>query len=183
MDKPASNPVPLAKITAPYGVRGWVKIHLWNKHSPNLASNTDMYYCAQNGVWHAVHIEEVKPHGKGWVARIQGCHDRNETEQYLGVTLGLESTKLATLQKGEYYWHQLEGLQVWSGEHKHKADLLLLGCVDHLLETGANDVMVVMPCANSHNKKRLLIPWVMLEIVHEVNLEQGWLRVLWSEND
>ena len=43
------------------------------------------------------------------------------------------------LTGGEYYWYQLEGLKVI--DHLGQ----LLGKIDHLLETGSNDVMVVKP--------------------------------------
>jgi 16S rRNA processing protein RimM len=178
---PTQEPIPLAKITSPYGVRGWVKVHVWNEDSALLKSHSDIYArpsSPASAAWDSLHIEDAKPHGRGWIIRLQGCDDRNTAEQYLGMILGLPGNALEPLEQGEYYWHQLQGLQVWSGEHKE--DAILLGEVQELMQTGANDVMVVMPCADSHNKSRLLIPWVKPEIIREVNLEKGWLRVMFA---
>lgn len=50
---------------------------------------------------------------------------------------------MPNLAADEYYWYQLVGLKVINQDEQ------LFGKVDHLLETGANDVMVVKPCAGS----------------------------------
>ena len=175
MDTSTSEPIPLAKITAPYGIRGWVKVHWWSKDSALLKNQTEVYGQSSDGNWNHLYIEEIKQHGRGWVARIRGCDDRNAAEAYLGMTLAVPKEQLAPLKPNEYYWHQLCGIQVWSGTSKE--DAVLLGRVDHFMETGANDVMVVMPCADSHSKTRLLVPWVVPEIICEVNLEEQWLRI------
>lgn len=175
---PQTEPIPLATITAVHGVRGWVKLHLRNEYSENIKGNSDMCYRASSGAWQTLHIEEAKPHKRGWIVRIRDCEDRDIAEQYVGSTLALAAEQLKTLKAGEYYWYQLCGLFVWAGESKESA--VLLGRIDHLFATGANDVMVVAPCANGKNRERVLIPWVPANVVNEVNLDEGWLRVQWE---
>ena len=83
----------------------------------------------------------------------------------------------SALPKGEYYWVQLEGLQVVNLENE------TLGVVSHLFETGANDVMVVAPqtasAQDAARAKDRLIPYVA-EVVKEVDLEGGVVRVDWG---
>jgi len=51
--------------------------------------------------------------------------------------------------------------------------------IDHLLETGANDVLVVRPCEGSMDDKERLIPWLVGDVVRTVDLEAGTVHVKW----
>jgi len=55
-----------------------------------------------------------------------------------------------------------------------------LGVVDHLLETGANDVMVVMPCAGSLDDRERLLPYLPDQYVLAVDLAKGEMQVDWD---
>jgi len=48
------------------------------------------------------------------------------------------------------------------------------GIVDHMLETGANDVMVVQ------GERERLIPYVMDEVVKQVDLDKQQIIVDWD---
>ncbi len=81
--------------------------------------------------------------------------------------------KLPALAQGEYYWHQLEGLSVVAAGE-------MLGQVDHLLATGANDVLVVKPCDGSRDDRERLIPWLLESVVMNVDLCEGRIEVDWD---
>ncbi len=51
-----------------------------------------------------------------------------------------------------------------------------LGTVDHLIETGANDVLVV------DGERERLIPFVMGKVIVQVDLEQGEIQVDWDKD-
>lgn len=55
----------------------------------------------------------------------------------------------------------------------------LLGVIDHLLETGANDVMVVKPCAGSLDDRERLLPYTG-QCVLSIDLAAGEMRVDWD---
>ena len=55
-----------------------------------------------------------------------------------------------------------------------------LGKVDHLLETGANDVLVVKPCEGSIDSRERLIPWVQGQYVKQVDLIAATIEVDWD---
>lgn len=88
----------------------------------------------------------------------------------LGAEIAVDRVQLPELAKEEYYWAELIGLEVlnMAGE--------TLGKVDHLLETGANDVLVV----KTDDKQERLIPYVKGGVVKEIDLEKGCLRVDWD---
>ena len=81
------------------------------------------------------------------------------------------------LGEGEYYWRQLEGLKVVV---RGDAGEQLLGRVDHLLETGANDVLAVVPCEGSIDQRERLVPWLPERVVMNVDLDAGVIRVDWD---
>ena len=86
----------------------------------------------------------------------------------MGADIAIYREQLPSLPEDEYYWSDLIGLTVINQEN------IILGQIEYLLETGANDVMVVT------GKGERLIPLVFKEIVLEVNLAQRWLRVAWD---
>lgn len=90
-----------------------------------------------------------------------------------GCDIAVSRAELPSLEQGEYYWHQLEGLTVASRG-------AILGEVDHLLETGANDVLVVKPCEGSIDARERLIPWVRGHYVLSVDLDRGVIEVDWD---
>ena len=55
----------------------------------------------------------------------------------------------------------------------------VLGRVDHLLETGANDVMVVKPFDGSLDDRERLLPYTD-QCVLKIDLEAGEMRVEWD---
>ena len=55
-----------------------------------------------------------------------------------------------------------------------------LGCVQRLIETGANDVLVVQGDEQSVDLSERLVPYVPKLYVHEVDTEQGQITVDWD---
>jgi len=104
------------------------------------------------------------------VVRLAGCADRDQAQLLIGCEIGIRRDQLPTLQPGEYFWNDLIGLQVLNLEGED------FGQVDHLLETGANDVLVVK------GERERLIPFVMKQVIVEIDLEQGRIRVDWDKD-
>jgi 16S rRNA processing protein RimM len=55
--------------------------------------------------------------------------------------------------------------------------------VDHLLETGANDVLVLRPCEGSIDERERLIPYLPGDVVQEIDREAGRMTVSWHPED
>ena len=127
------------------------------------------WYLNRAGEWQEHELAEGRQHGKGVVARLAGCEDRDEASQLIGAEIGVRRKQLPAAQPGEYYWSDLQGLKVVTLQGE------LLGLVDHLLETGANDVLVVK------GERESLIPFVLGQVVDEVDLERGEIRVDWDK--
>ena len=88
----------------------------------------------------------------------------------MGCEIGIRRDQLPATVSGEYYWHDLLGLKVVTvtGE--------LLGTVDQLIETGANDVLVV------GGDRERLIPFVLDKVIVNVDLDKAEIRVDWDKD-
>ncbi|GGO78579.1 ribosome maturation factor RimM [Marinobacterium nitratireducens] len=165
--------VTLGKITSVYGVRGWVKVHSSTEPMESILDYSP-WQLKIGGEWKNIVVESGKVHGKGLVAKLAGVDDREVARLYCGAEIAVDESALPQLEEGEYYWSQLEQLLVYtlSGE--------LLGRVDHLMETGANDVLVVRGTAESIDRRERLIPYLPDQVVREIDLEKGCIRVDWD---
>ena len=107
---------------------------------------------------------------------MAGVDDRTLAESYKGLDVVIARSALPALPEGEYYWRDLQGLQVWCHEGEGR---VLLGRVDHLIETGANDVLVVAACEGSIDERERLIPYLPGDSVTGVDLASGVIEVDW----
>lgn len=171
-----SNLVDVGRITSVFGIKGWVKIHSNTEPMENIFSYSPWWLKTRHGV-KPVEVEQFRPHGKGLVALIKGYDDPDKAQEICQVTIAIERGQMAELEDGEYYWHQLEGLAVIT---EFEGQVNRLGVVSRLLETGANDVLVVKGDADSLDDKERLIPYLPGQFVTAVDLEAGEIRVDWD---
>ncbi|WP_317889772.1 ribosome maturation factor RimM [Spongiibacter pelagi] len=170
----------IAKITTVYGVKGWVKVHSFTEPMSNFLNYSGAEAALQFGkgnAWKPIVLDEVRLHGKGIVAHIAGVDDREIARTYCGLDLSIDQDELPALDGDEYYWHQLQGLEVYSvfgGAEQ------LLGKVDHLIETGANDVLVVKPSKGSIDQRERLLPYVPETFVLSIDEAAGRMEVDWD---
>ncbi|MEH6823386.1 MAG: ribosome maturation factor RimM [Motiliproteus sp.] len=169
----AEDLVVLGKITSLYGVRGWVKVFSHTEPMENIL-NYAPWTLKLNGRWQTVEVEQGKRHSKGLVAKLVGCDDRDSASVFCGGEIYGDRNKLPALEQGDYYWHQLEKLNVVTESGVE------LGQVDHLMATGSNDVLVLKSTPQSVDERERMIPYLPDQVVKEVNLEQGTIRVDWD---
>lgn len=164
--------VVMGRIGAPWGVKGWVKVHSFTQPPDNLLDYREFEIEAPDGLRTLV-FDELKPQGQTFVGHIKGCDVREQCGVWVGSELLLAKQELPELEEG-YYWHELEGLRVITTRGE------LLGTVHHLMETGANDVLVVRGDEGSVDRLERLLPWVEDQVVIEMDLEAGTLTVDWD---
>lgn len=163
----------LGKITAVYGVKGWVKIYSYTDPIENIF-NYSPWRLKMNGSFKPIEVETGKRHGKGLIAKLSGVNDRDLAQTYCGFEIVADADQLPELDEGEYYWNQLQNLLVYTESDQ------LLGKVSHLLETGANDVLVVKGTADSIDQKERLLPYLPDQVIKKIDLETGTIRVDWD---
>jgi len=159
--------VPLGRVGGPYGVRGWVRI-VSGTQPPEQILEYSPWLLERNGEWRPFEVVSGRVHGKGLVVQLAGCSDRDLAATLTGAEIAVPRTALAELTADEYYWADLVGLAVVTTEG------IDLGTVDHLIETGANDVLVV------RGDRERLIPFTPGHAVVEVDMAQRRLTVAWD---
>ena len=114
-----SATIVLGKVIGAYGVKGWVKLVSFTDPPANIARydpvslrSTRLAGVQTPGL--ETKILELKSHGKHYIARLAGCDDRSRAEQLRQMEIVVSSSQLPPLQEGDYYWHQLIGLRVFS---------------------------------------------------------------------
>ncbi|MDD7804685.1 MAG: ribosome maturation factor RimM [Endozoicomonas sp. (ex Botrylloides leachii)] len=173
----ATKHIIVGSITAVYGVQGWVKVYSHTRPIENIL-NYSCWHINRNGRTEAVEIDQGRRHGKGLIAHIVGCDHRELARSYCNSDIMISAGQLPAADEDEIYWHQLEGLTVYS--RTQAGDNVVLGSVSHLMATGANDVLVISPSKGSVDKRERLVPWLLDQVVLEVSPEKGFIRVLWD---
>lgn len=159
----------VGKITGVFGIRGWVKIYSYTEPATNILRYSP-WQLEKNGQWHTIEVQEGQEHGKGLVAHLKNYDDRDQVAPWIGSEIAVDREQLPRIQADEYYWTDLIGLTVMTPHGE------ILGIVDHLLETKANDVLVV----RGEDKTEHLIPFVLDEFILKVDLTAKILSVNWD---
>lgn len=159
--------VVLGRISGLYGVKGWVRIYSYTSPRSNIL-NYSTWFLGRGEEWERRGLEAGRPHGKGVVAKIAGCDDRDQAASLVHREIAVERSQLPEAAPGEYYWADLQGLKVVT------PDGVDLGVIDRLFETGANDVIVVK------GDRERLIPFLQGDVVRAVDLTEGVMTVDWD---
>lgn len=169
--------VVLGRIIAPYGVKGWLKLHPFGD-DPERWREISRWWLGSDendfSGWRAWPLQAMRLQGKGWVVKLTGVEDRNGAEQLVGQYVGAPRSALPATGQDEYYWGDLVGLAVVN--EKQEA----LGRVVELIESGAHAVMVVKAGEGRDVVERLL-PFVG-QVVKEVDVPAGVIRVDWERD-
>lgn len=158
----------VGKIVGIFGVGGWVKIFSHTSPKANIFTYGP-WQVKLKGQWQTLKVLAHRPHGKGLVAKLESYSDREQVRELIGCEVAIQRSQLPKSGKDEYYWAELIGLDVFT------RDGLSLGKVDHMIATGANDVLVV----KGEDRERL-VPFIQGMYVEEVNIDEGLIRVDWD---
>lgn len=170
-DGAASEKVVLGRLGAPNGLRGWIRVHaftdppgaIFDYPSWTLSGRT----LAGSGTRRAIQVEQSRQHGKGYVARLAGVTDRDAAGALTGLEISVARSEMPELSSG-YYWADLLGMEVFT------SDAQSLGKVQRLMETGANDVLVV------NGDRERLIPWIVNDVIISVDARARRIEVDWD---
>ena len=162
-----SRDVLVGEITAPFGVKGWVKVRSFTDPPANILKYVP--WTLSNGKGdHVGKVIEGRPQGTSVVVRFEGIEDRDQAIGLRGMQVTVPRDVFPRAPKGHYYWADLVGLRVFTTAEMD------LGLVTGLLETGANDVLAVQ------GDRERLIPFVMGPYIKEVDLDAGRMTVDWD---
>lgn len=179
----------LGKLVGVWGVKGWLKVFSYTrprkdignykhwllvsasaqkKHSNNKSAKISVQ---------RVDIRHCREQGKSIVAQIDGVNDPDQGKAFFGYEIYIEKSQLKPLPKGEVYWSDMIGCDVANKEGD------VLGVVDSMLETGANDVLIVHKIQQKIDVPDEIIEHLIpysAEIVLSVDAKQKKILVDWG---
>jgi 16S rRNA processing protein RimM len=159
--------VVLGRITGLYGIRGWVKVRSETEPRENILAY-ERWYLEAGNEWIEARVQDGRRHGKGLVAKVVGIDDRDQAGRLRDALIAVRREQLPDLPPGEYYWADLVGLRV------SNLDGVELGRVDHLIDTGSNDVLVLL------GDRERLVPYLPGSVVKTIDLAGGKMIVDWD---
>ncbi|MFL0799064.1 MAG: ribosome maturation factor RimM [Agarilytica sp.] len=171
-----SNLINVGRVSGVFGVKGWVKINSSTEPRENILEYKPWWLKTRHGV-KTLEVAEYKVRNDDLIVRFDGVDDRDQAAQYSLVDIAVERTQLPELGVGDYYWDQLIGLTAIS---EFEGSQYELGKVSRLMETGANDVLVISATENSFDDRERLVPYVFQHYVTLVDLDAGEIRVAWD---
>ncbi|KAF3977940.1 MAG: ribosome maturation factor RimM [Methylococcales symbiont of Iophon sp. n. MRB-2018] len=158
----------VGEIYGVFGIKGWVKIYSLTEPRENIL-NYSPWILKKGNETKQVNVLSGKKQGKTVVACLETFTDRDIAKSYSGWEILINKDQLPKTAEGEYYWTDLVGLKVETETG------FALGIVDYLLETGANDVLVV-----KEGETERLIPFLLEQTVKNIDLENKLMIVDWD---
>ena len=161
------NPwVVVGKVVSPRGVRGELKVAPL-LDDPDFFSSFERVLVDRSEHGRVqLKVLEARQHDGMVLLLLDGIGSRNEAEAYRGADILVATSELPEPGEGRHYYYELEWLEVITNSGE------LLGVLDHIMETGSNDVYVVRGAGG----REILIPAIR-DVVVEIDPGRGRIVV------
>lgn len=163
----------VGSVGKPHGVKGWLKINSYTQPASNIFAYQPWYLtpAEDETTLSPIELRHHQLNDQRLIVQFSGYDNPESAQKLTNQLIYVPREQLPSLGKTTYYWTDLIGLTVYNmaGEH--------LGVVKTLLETGANDVVVVESQAD---QKRLLIPFLLEKTIQHIDLEHAKMIVDWD---
>jgi 16S rRNA processing protein RimM len=161
----AGEPVFLAigKVRRPHGVAGDVLVEVYTDFPEHLQPGV-IVYAGEKAT--PLTISRQRIHNEGVLLGFEGFTTPEQVGRFRNQILSILTSDAPELPEGEYYFHELIGLEVIDESGKH------LGEITEIMETGANDVYVVTDASGIE----ILLP-AIAEVVLDVDMDSRTMKV------
>ena len=153
----------VGKLGKPHGLKGEIVMDVYTEFPERLKPGVVVYIGVQV---QPLQISEVRSHSRGILLCFDGFNSREEVGELRNSLVQVRSADRPKWPQGDYYHHQLLGLQVID------EDDTIFGRITAIIETGANDVYVVQ----NENGAEVLIPAID-SVVQDIDLNENQVRV------
>jgi 16S rRNA processing protein RimM len=164
--------VVMGRIVAPYGILGWLKVQPETAEVDGLLNYPSWWIGREEGLqkhpWQEVKVESGRVHGNTLLIKLAGINDRTAAFAFKGRHVAIPRDALPPLEENEFYHADLIGLRVLNQQQED------FGLVTDVLQTGANDVLVV-----KRGERERLIPFID-QTVLQVDMAQKLIMVDWD---
>lgn len=159
--------ISVGKISGVFGIKGWVKVFSYTEYRENILDYSPWILKKANES-KTFKVIDGNLQGKVIVAQLEGVNDRDVAASLMGWEIYIRAEQLPKAASDEYYWSDLVGLKV---ENTEGVDF---GVITGLLETGANDVVIVQ------GERERCFPFLQGQTIISIDLEAGKMIVDWD---
>lgn len=170
LDQPAGSPLTgepvflaVGRLRRPHGLRGDLVMEVLTDFPERLKSGVTVYV---GEAYQPLRIRRCRRHPPVLLLAFDGYSDNEQVGELRNRMVFVRADDCPPLPEGEYYHHQILGMQVITDEGRE------LGAVVQILETGANDVYIIRPEAGPE----ILLPAID-DVILEINLALQQMRV------
>lgn len=161
------NWIVIARFGRPHGVKGFVTVHSFTEPRDNVLTYAN-WHAFINNKWQPIKLLRAEVQNKSIIAQVEGYPERELVAHLTNIEIAVQREQLAKLAPGEYYWHQLIGMNVINQQGEP------FGKVVEIIPTGGNDVLVV------EGNKKHLIPYLPGKFILDVDIRQQMITVDWD---
>ena len=161
----SGEPVFLAvgRFGKPHGIHGEISMQVYTDFPERLTPGPLVYIGPER---RPQRLQSVRWHGNRLLIKFADYADREAVGELRNQWVLVPAEDSPPLPEGEYYHHELIGLEVRSAAGE------VYGQITEILQTGANDVFIIRPAGG----KELLIPWTD-EVIQDVDLSAGVVTI------
>lgn len=160
--------IEVGRITGLFGIHGWLKVESYTDPRENILNYQPWTIKLKNQPLQTVMVENSENHAKGLVVHLKGFESMETARVLIGARINVNREQLPKLPEGQYYWTDLEGIEVVT------IDGVGLGKVAYLFDTPANDVLVVK------GDRERFIPYLPGNVIKQVDLSKKIMQVDWD---
>lgn len=194
-ETPPNDLVEVGKIIDAYGVRGQLKIKIYNQNGDVLEHCRQWWLQNQKDSWIAVTPKQLKHHNDLLIVTLAGIQNREEAQSLRGQSIAVSRLNFPKLSNDEFYWVDLIGLSVSNLQSE------LFGNVVEMIDSGAHAVMRIQPIDQAmlaengissvklphiqskltNGKEDILVPFVAAYVI-KVDLKAKAITVDWQKD-
>lgn len=152
----------IGRLQKTHGVKGEIAMRVITQFPERIRTGKKVYLGDDH---QEISIVSLRWKNDLMLIRFEGIETPEVARQLTNKEVFSPIKKMPKLPEGEFYYHELIGLQVWEGDE-------FLGEIMEILETGANDVYLIQ----AEGQPELLIPAIP-DVIKEIDLEAKRMSV------
>lgn len=162
---PEQRWLPFAKLGRAHGLRGELRLNLYNPESEHLGE-VDLVRLELAGQSMSTRVESVRGDRAKLLVRLAAIRSRDDAERWTNAELSVPEALFAPIEDDDaFYAWQLEGLEARDDAGR------AVGVVRAVVNHGAGDILVVQSPRGLRE-----LPFAD-PFVGEINLDEGWVCV------
>ena len=155
----------IGQIVNTHGIKGEIKVTPFTNDITRFDDLKEVYVKSKKES-KLYKVEGVRYHKNMVLIKLEGINTPEQADLLRNAYLEVDREHAVPLEEGTYYIVDLIGLEVYTEEGK------LLGKVDDIYNTGANDIYVI----KDELGKQVLLPGIK-DVIKNVDLEGGKITV------